>query len=297
MKNARALGRILLVALLWCGTSAPAQSAKSTGKHTLWKIEGKSAVVHLLGSVHVLKKENYPLPAPIDAAFSNSTIAVFEAEIDQLDNPELAMKFAMKARLPDGETLSTQLTPETYATLSNHLQKAGLPIQMVEPLSPAMASLMLVALELKKMDLVSEYGLDKHFYSLAKEAGKKIVPLETIEFQMDLMTSFSKEEGELLVKTTVRDIDTLQKELGTLLKAWQTGDTAKLEKLLNEAKADAPVIYKRLVTDRNKTWLPKIEELIKGTEPAIVIVGAGHLVGAQSLVEMLTKKGYKVVQQ
>ena len=298
MMNApQVLGRLLLSGLLLCGAYAPAQAPKSAGKHTLWKIEGKTAVVYLLGSVHVLRKENYPLPAPIGSAFSNAAIAVFESDIEQLENPELAMKFALKGRLPEGQTLSDQLTPETYSTLSNYLQKAGLPIQMVESLSPAMASLMLVALELKKMELVSEYGLDKYFYSLAKTTGKKIVPLETVEFQMDLMTSFSKEEGELLVKTTVRDIDTLQKELNTLLKAWQTGDTARLEKLLNEAKAESPVIYKRLVTDRNRTWLPKIEELIKGKEPAVVIVGAGHLVGAQSLVELLKEKGYKVVQQ
>jgi uncharacterized protein YbaP (TraB family) len=151
--------------------------------------------------------------------------------------------------------------------------------------------------ELKKMGLDSEYGLDKHFFTLARQSGKKIVALETVDFQMDLMTGFSKEEGELLVKTTLRDVDTLQNDLGDMLKAWQTGDAVKLEKLLNEAKADAPIIFKRLVTDRNRNWLPKIEELVNGKENSIVIVGAGHLVGNESVVDLLKKKGYKISQE
>jgi uncharacterized protein len=295
----RILGRLLLATLLFPASCLQAQSAKpaSSEKHSLWKIQGKQAAVYLLGSVHVLKKENYPLPAQIENAFSNAQTAVFEADIDQMENPELAMKLASKARLPEGQTLHDQLSPETYSALSNYLQKAGLPIQFLEPLAPAMAALTLVAVELKKMGLDSEYGLDKHFFTLARQSGKKIIALETVEFQIDLMTGFSKEEGELLVKTTLRDVDTLQNDLGDMLKAWQTGDTAKLEKLLNEAKADAPIIFKRLVTDRNRNWLPKIEELVNGKENAIVIVGAGHLVGKDSVVDLLKKKGHKISQE
>ena len=111
------------------------------------------------------------------------------------------------------------------------------------------------------------------------------------------MTDFSKEEGELLMKTTVKDIDMLESEFGDLLKAWQSGDSEKLEKLLNEAMEEAPVIYKRLVTERNRRWLSKIEELTRGKENAIIIVGAGHLVGTNGVVELLKKKGYKVAQE
>jgi pheromone shutdown protein TraB len=57
---------------------------------------------------------------------------------------------------------------------------------------------------------------------------------------------------------------------------------------------EAPVIYKRMVTDRSRNWLPKVEELAQGKENAIVIVGAGHLVGAEGVVELLKKKGFKI---
>ena len=82
-----------------------------------------------------------------------------------------------------------------------------------------------------------------------------------------------------------------------MLRAWEKGDAAQLEALLNESMEEAPVIFKRLVTDRNQRWAPQIEELLRGKENAMVIVGAGHLVGANGVVGLLRKKGFKVVQQ
>src|SRR5207249_1398026 len=163
----------------------------------LWKVPGKENSVYLLGSVHVLKKEDYPLPAPIEAAFTNSRIVVFETDIEAIEKPEVALKLATKGQLPTGETLSGQLSAPVYAAFSNHIEKTGMPAQLFDPLSPAMAAIALVAMEFKKMGLDPEYGLDKHFFKLAQRDGKQIVPLETVDFQVSLLTEFSKEEGEL----------------------------------------------------------------------------------------------------
>jgi uncharacterized protein YbaP (TraB family) len=276
---------------------APKPTAAAASRHSLWKVKGKENAVYLLGSVHVLKKEDYPLPAPIEAAFTNSRIVVFETDIEAIEKPEVAMKLAMKGQLPAGETLSGQLSAPVYAAFSNHIEKADMPAQLFDTLSPAMAAIALVAMEFKKMGLDPEYGLDKHFFKLARREGKQIVPLETLEFQVSLLTEFSKEEGELLMKTTIRDIDTMDKDLGDLLNGWKTGDAEKLNKLLNEAMEEAPVIFKRMVTDRNRRWLPKMEELLRGKDNAIVIVGAGHLVGPNGVVELLRKAGYKATQE
>ena len=118
-----------------------------------------------------------------------------------------------------------------------------------------------------------------------------------MEFQINLITGFSKEDGEDLLKSTLQDMKTLKSELNELLKAWETGDGAKLEKLLNDSMKDSPPIYKRMVTDRNRNWLPKIESLARGNKNAIVIVGAAHLVGKDGVVEMLKAKGWKVTQE
>ena len=288
---------VLFTFLTGVGLNAQPAKPSSATKHSLWKVQGKENAVYLLGSIHLLKKEDYPLPAPLEAVFSDSKIAVFETDIAGMENPELAMKLAAKGQLPEGETLRTRLSPPVYVAFSNYVQKAGMPVELFDSITPAMAAITLVALDLKKMGLDPQNGLDKHFFDLAAKAGKTIVPLETLDFQIGLMTEFSKEEGELLMKTTLKEIDTMEKDLDDLIKAWRTGDAEKLDKLLNEAMEEAPVIFHRLLTDRNRRWLPKIEELLRGKENAIVIVGAGHLVGTNGVVALLKNKGYKIAQE
>ena len=277
--------------------SVPAAQPVGKGRHSLWKVQGQSNSVYLLGSVHVLKKSHYPLAAPIETAFSNSAIAAFETDMEALDDPAVAMKLLAKGQLPEGETLKTQLSPETYKMWIKQLEESGLPGMMFDQFTPGMAAITVAALEMQKMQLDPKYGVDKHFFALAKESGKEIVPLEPVEFQINLITGFSKEEGEDILKSTLQDMKTLKSELNELLKAWEFGDGAKLEKLLNDSMKDSPPIYKRMVTDRNRNWLPKIESLARGNKNAIVIVGAAHLVGKEGVVELLKAKGWKVTQE
>ena len=274
-----------------------AAPAKSSAKHSLWKVEGRKCAVYLLGSVHVLKAEDYPLAEPIESAFTNSQIVAFETDIAVLEDPATAMKMLGKARLPEGETLKTQLSPEVYQAFMKHVKESGTPEILVEPLKPAMAAMMVEVFEMMKLGLEADKGVDKHFFGLAKESGKQIVPLETVDFQIDLITGFTKEEGEAMMKSTLKDLDNVKSELAGMLTAWKTGDADKLDKMLNEAKVDAPAVYKRLVTDRNHRWVPQIEEFLKGDKNAIVIVGAAHLVGKEGVVQLIKDKGHKVVQE
>lgn len=277
----------------------PAPSATSTpsARHSLWKVQGEHAAVYLLGSIHVLKKEDYPLPAPIESAFTNASVAAFETDMEAMQDPKVALTLATKGRLPAGETLRDHLSPEVYASLTNHLRTAGLARGMFDQLTPVMAALSLVLMEMQRLGLDPEYGVDKHFFARARADGKQIVALETVDFQIGLLTDMSKEEGELIVKTTLRDMEKLESDLGDLLKAWRTGDAEQLDKFLHEAMREAPLIYQRLITDRNRNWISRLEELLRGDKRAIVIVGAGHLVGKEGILELLKQKGYKATQE
>jgi len=238
-----------------------------------------------------------PMNAPsYDVVITNAQIVVFETEIEKMALPETQMKMLSKAQLPEGQTLRQQLSPATYASFTNHTSQAGLPLEMFDQFTPSIAAMMLEVLELQKLGVDPEMGVDAHFFERARKAGKKIVPLETADFQIEMATSFSKEEGELLMKSTLKEIDNAKKAYGEIVSAWQNGDAAKLEKFLNDAMRESPPIFKRLVTDRNHRWVPKIEELLNGSRNAIVIVGAAHLVGNEGVVELLKKKGLKVTQ-
>jgi uncharacterized protein YbaP (TraB family) len=274
-----------------------AKTPKVSTKHSLWKVQGKNSVTWLLGSIHVLKSDDYPLPEVIDSAFTNAEIVAFETDIAALENPATAMKMLAKARLPEGQTLESQLSPEVYKAFMKHVTESGTPEMLVDSLKPAMAAMMVEVFEMTKLGLEPEQGIDKHFFGLAKKAEKQIVPLETVDFQIGVITEFTKEEGEAMMKATLKDLDNVKTELADMLKAWRTGDSASLDKMLNEAMTEAPAVYKRLVTDRNRRWVPQIEEFLNGNKNAIVIVGAAHLVGKEGVVQLLKDKGYKIVQE
>ncbi len=299
MRNRRLVPCGFIALAIWLAAPALAQQPKTaaTTRHCLWKVQGQRSTVYLLGSVHVLKPEDYPLPTVMEQAYTNSSLTVFETDMDAMEGLDVQQKIMSKALLPEGETLSGQLSPEVYKKFTNHLADAQLPAFMFERLKPSLAAITLEVAEIQKLGFNPDYGLDKHFFKRAKKEGKKTVPLETLDFQIGLVTEFSKEEGELLMKVMLEDIDKTKSEFPELIRAWRTGDANQLEKLLNEASREAPAIFKRLVSDRNERWIPRIEEWSRGEQNVVVIVGAGHLVGKDGVVELLRKKGLKVLQE
>src|SRR5688572_25150031 len=129
---------VLATILLNVSLVVPAIAAE---RHTLWRFKGQENTVYLLGSVHVLKKSDYPLAAPIEAAFSNASVVAFETDIAALEDPNTAIKLMTKGQLPAGETLSKQLSPETYKKWTKQVAEMGLPAEMFDQFSPGMASL------------------------------------------------------------------------------------------------------------------------------------------------------------
>lgn len=294
----RACALLLVVAALIPRT-VPAQEihGPQTSRHSLWKLAGEHATVYLLGSIHLFKAADYPLAAPIERAFTNAGIAVFEADIGEMERRALEPETLARTLLPPGETFRGQLSGQTYSLFTNYAVEVGLPLFMLERLRPVMAAVALVELECNKLGFESENGIDLHYYRLARKQGKALIGLESFDFQLNLLSSFSKEEGELLVKSTLDDVKTTRQEFADILKAWKSGDAAGLEKVLNSMAVEAPAIFKRLVTDRNERWVPKIEELSRGQTNAIVIVGAAHLVGKDGVIELLRSRGLKVAQE
>lgn len=264
--------------------------------HCVWKAEGDSNVVYLLGTIHLLRETDYPLPQVMESAFTNSSIAVFETDIDKADDPATSMKLLQKAALPPGQSLQQLLPTNVYASFSRHAEEVGVPMMMFNSMKPGMAIIMLEAMELTKLGADPEYGEDQHFFKIAKETGRQIVPLETVDFQLDLMLSFSGADEQLMVEKSLEDIDHEKQEYNNMVTTWKTGDATELEKMLNEMRTDAPTIFKKIVSDRTASWVPKVNDLLHGSRNAIIIVGAGHLVGPDGLVELLKQQHVKVTQ-
>ena len=117
-----------------------------------------------------------------------------------------------------------------------------------------------------------------------------------MEKQISLFTSMTDRDQDAMMKETVEDSKKWKTMINDIVAAWKIGDVPALKKLLAESIEKYPDLYKKLLIDRNASWLGQIEELLKGGKDAIVIVGAAHLVGKDSVLDMLKNLGFSSKQ-
>ena len=287
---------IVALVVLPPGTLRAQQAVKPATKHSLWKVEGRTNAMYLLGSIHFLKKDFYPLPQPIEDAYKQSQVVVLEADLGEMTSPEAQLKMVQSAQAPEGEKLKDVLSKETYAKLESHLTEAGLPIAFLESLRPWMVAVTLVSAEIMKLGYNPEDGVDKYFYGKLKKDKKEMVALETLDFQMGLFTSLTKQEQDAMLRETLQEVSNFKKDLQGIIDAWKTGDTQALDKFMLDAMRDYPQLHKKLLIDRNKQWVDKLQKLHASGKTVFVVVGAAHLVGKESVVDLLNAKGLKTRQ-
>lgn len=292
--------RLLLIPiiLLFIVLSLHSRGDTSAGQKGFFcKVQSKTATVYLLGSVHVLKKEFYPLPRKIEDAFQGSDALVVEANIDEL-NLESMMTMLEGAFYPENETLEAHLSKETFTRAEAKLAEFGIPIQLFQRSKPWLLAMMITALEIQKSGFDPAYGIDKHFLNEARDK-KRILELESIGYQMSLFNSFSDAEQEAFLLYTLRDVDSMKEEMDVFIRAWNTGDTKALESIVTKGLAEDPgvsSVYEKLFYQRNKNMALRIEGFLKSGGKYFVVVGAGHLVGEKGIPQILKGKGYSVEQ-
>jgi uncharacterized protein YbaP (TraB family) len=272
--------------------------AQAPERHFLWKVtspQGKEA--YLLGSVHVLSKGFYPLSPVIDAAFGASKTLVEEIDIDEMDHPATMMGLVGKAMLPDGQTLEQVVSSDTHAAVRARADANGLPWPMVQRMKPWMVAVTLTAAELSKAGFDPALGVDRHFFNRAKSAGMPRRALETVTYQFDRLDGLGATLQETSLKAMLADIDVQAKNVETLASAWRSGDTVTVERLLMEGFTDAPEIAERLLYERNRNWVEPVERCLTEDARCFVVVGAAHLVGPKSLIDLLKERKHVVVQQ
>jgi hypothetical protein len=252
---------------------------------------------YLLGSLHVLTADYYPLAPAIERAFTTSKVLIQEADIDEVTNPSVVMGLIGKAMLPDGKTLDQVIPLELHARVMERADKFGIPRVAIQRMKPWLVALSLTQPALQAAGFKAEHGVDKHFFDRAKSAGMTRRALETVAFQFDRLDQLSATQQEALLRSTLEDLDTQLANVKNIAQAWVTGDVAAVEKLLLASMTESPDLYKRMLVERNASWVAPVEDCLKQQTSCFVVVGAAHLVGPDSLVAMLQKRGYKVEQQ
>jgi uncharacterized protein YbaP (TraB family) len=289
---------LMLAFLLYglAGLGAQEQTAELPERHCLWRIQSPTGTVYLLGSVHVLRAEHYPLSAVIERAFAESRRLILEVKLDAVKPQRMQETILVKGRLAPGQTLKEVLAPAHYAQLSERAAAMAVPIQALDPFKPWMAALTLTMMKLRQLGYDPRHGVDQYFTRKAQEQGKDIEGLESFEFQFNLFERLPARLEEQLLLQTLEDMDVIEKQFDSLIRAWRRGDSEGLEEILSASFRGYPEIYKLLVVDRNREWLGQIEKFLAQNETTMVVVGAGHLVGREGLVELLRAKGHRVEQ-
>ena len=264
----------------------------------MWKVDSPKATAYILGTVHMMKKEMYPLDSRIENAFKRSDAYALEFNIDDVTNIQMGTILS-DVSYGGGDTIQKHISKETYDTLQKKFVEYGFPIEYMTKFRPWFLAITIETLEYQKLGLDPRYGIDKYFLQQA-EGKKSIIELESFDSQMDLFRTMTEKDQELFLVYTLNDIEDGRKNLDILMTAWSDGDSKIMEKMMfDPLKEDRQLsrIYEKLFYERNRNMTDKIIKMLAQKGTYFVAVGAGHLVGKQGIIELLSHKGYAVRQQ
>ncbi|MRR54415.1 MAG: TraB/GumN family protein [Deltaproteobacteria bacterium] len=276
----------LMLVLFTCSWAAAETS--------VWKVQKGRSVLYLGGTCHILREADYPLPPEFDRAYKAADILVFETDLGKFQEPEIQRKMLARASYSDGTTVAEHLSPAAYEQLKAYCESNGIPLASLQGFKPSLLMVMLTMVEFMKMG-VTQRGVDVFFHELAKKDKKAVEGLETVDEQIDYVASMADGIENEFVSFSLKEMNSIRQQFELLVHAWRVGDMEKLDTLLNhDLKSRLPMLHQRLMVDRNRNWLPRIDTYLKTPDKEFILVGAGHLAGAEGIIEALKKKGYVI---
>lgn len=296
----RMMALVAIIAVFWLFIDSAfsyEDRETETQKHFIWSVESDKNTVYLLGSIHVLRPDSYPLPPAIENIYNCCVTIVFETDFEGENDPAKQSSIIQRGLYPAGQTLSENISGQTYKLLQDRFKASGLSSSQFEKFRPWIVAQTVAGMEFIRLGLDPNLGVDRHFFKKAQQDGKRMFFLESNEFQINLIADMSSGQQEAFLEGVLKEIDIIQEMSSDMFQAWKTGDVDKLASILQMSHAVHADIYDRFFTQRNKSWVPEIEKLMKQHGDILIIVGAGHLVGTDSVIDLLMKKGYKVRQR
>jgi uncharacterized protein YbaP (TraB family) len=291
------LNKIISVVFLTVIFICTGYSLSHAEKSFLWRVQSKRNTVYVLGSIHLLKKDVYPLSRTIEGAFEKSDVLAVEADVNDVSRLDL-QKLMESAFYQGGDSLERHVSVKTFNLIREETARAGLPMELVYNQKPWFLALTLESVELMKSGYDPNYGIDKHFLSKA-EGRKRISELESLDYQINLLAGLNDEEQELFLLYTLRELKILVQEVDKLVDAWKTGAVEKMQSAITKSLAEDRrfyTIYDKLIYKRNRNMAQKIDGYLKTSGTYFVVVGAAHLLGDKGIIQLLKDKGYSVEQ-
>lgn len=269
----------------------PAGASSMADAPFLWEVQGAKARHYLLGSVHVLPPSARPLPAALDAAYAASRVLLVETNLDALATPEIQNLMLGAAREDRPGGLQGRIGKSLYGKLQKRAGALGMPTPVCDAFRAWFCALALELYPLQQANFSMEYGIDQHYFSMARDDARPIVFLETPQFQINLFTQMPEALSKQMLAATLDESTYDSQSPEELNRIWRAGDVASMEKVVKDMREKFPALYARLVAERNRAWLSVLTEQFKSETPALVVVGAAHFVGPEGLLALLKSHG------
>ena len=259
----------------------------------MWVVKDVDSTIYLLGTFHLTKPDMHWRSDKIDAAFKDSDELWLEAS--PYSDEAMLQKLLLKHGFDPQHPLSGKLNGDDWAKVQSAAELGGVPVEAVEQMRPWLAALTLVVAPMMKEGYDPEKGADRQL-ELSAQSGNKIVKtFETPGQQLEFFSSLPQQSEIAFLVQTLDEIAAGPKYVDRMADAWLAGDTGEIESMvLNRMKEGAPELYDALFVRRNLDWCNQIETVMKGAGTSFVAVGAGHLVGDDSVPAILAKRGFTV---
>jgi uncharacterized protein YbaP (TraB family) len=289
------LAAFFILAFLAAFAPARADAPQTVQAHpALWRVHGDHKDVYLLGSIHVLPPNvNWQTPE-IKRAIKRADAFVFEIPlgIDTLNR--VTALVGERGTLPPGQSLRKMLPPDRQADLDTVLASVQLPVTAVDNKRPWLVSFMLDAIVLKRHMQQFTLGADSVVSEQATKSGKPIRYLETVDQQLALLAPSDPAVELQSFEAELRSFETADSDVAAMIDAWEKGDTAALNAVTAKEFEGHPEARAAFFTDRNRAWVKQIEAMLHERKTFFITVGAGHLIGKDSVPALLRADGYRV---
>lgn len=273
--------------------SVPAVQAETS----VWQVTKGEQRLYIAGTVHLLPPEQFPLPQEFSQAYHEADTLVFETDVRELETAKGMQLLMQHAMYSDGRSLSQVLSANTYQQLQQYAKTQGVDLAPLNQFKPDFVLLTLMQVALQKAGMAGE-GVDMHFLKQAVADNKPMLFLETVEQQLAMLLNISAENEDAFVMQNLQQLSELEVELTKIIAAWRSGDTGTMAELAM-AFTDTPEgkqFYDALLVQRNKNWLPQLEQMLATPEIELVLVGALHLAGEANVLQLLREQGYSIKQ-
>ncbi|WP_417481344.1 TraB/GumN family protein [Maricaulis sp.] len=290
--------------LAFAGALSPAQAqlvdySGLEARPAMWHLSDADSDIYLFGTFHLLPPSLDWQTDTMREHLANADALYLEADVQGAEAQARMQALVVELGLnPQGVTLSSMLDAEAWALLARVAPTVGATPEMLEPMRPWLAQIVLSVAQMQVLGLDPEAGAEKALLAAVAGTDVELGYFETAEQQVRVLADLPDSVQVAGFAEGLREMERTPAMLDEMVRAWAAGDIDTIDRIVNaDMREQTPEMYEALIVQRNRDWVPQIQALLDGEGTVFVAVGAAHLSGDNGVVELLRESGIIVTRQ